>query len=418
MRKRQCVRRSVVGPSEPDILDLVEDGTAGQVLTTDGAGGVTFEDFDLTAIAGTIDKSSAGALLIGPTTATSVELGSASAPTEIKGDLKYNKAQCEWYMDTDSTTAIAIADTWTPVALAVAPTVRHTKGFTINAVTGEVTVVFSDRSRYVHCGCTFSAKLASGGNDQLSFSVFDTTGTPTLVAGTEVDMFVGNNVNESQSTAIHFFPVMTQNQKFRLYCKNVSATDDVILKHINWFMVATPGYLGPEVVQDTMTSNILPSPNVSSASSIFGVLYEPFKAFDKIVSTFWSSADFSYTSPGGTYPGAVSTTIEGVGDVKGEWLQIDFGDSKTLVSYRMHPRSSNLSRMPYDYYLVYSSDGTTWYQADRRTEITFSAAYRTFTLPAEKAGRYWRIVIDALKPGASSNSANIGELEYTYRSLL
>ena len=173
----------------------------------------------------------------------------------------------------------------------------------------------------------------------------------------------------------------------------------------------------PTVVQDTMTSNTTPSPNVASASSVLddNPLYDPWKAFDKLTTTAWSSDTGTYNTVNGLYIGGVSTTIQGVGPVSGEWNQIDFGESKTLVSYRMRPRDINIPRMPRTFYIVYSQDGSTWYQADSQTGITWTAAYQTFTPSAEKAGRYWRIIVEAVLADIISNVCYIGELEYTYR---
>lgn len=176
--------------------------------------------------------------------------------------------------------------------------------------------------------------------------------------------------------------------------------------------------VGVSEIQDTMTSNTTPSPNVTSASTFLvnPENFQPYRAFDKNVATIWHSAASVYNDSG-VYIGSESTTITGPGAVSGEWLQIDFGTAKSITSYRMHPRSGLSERMPSEWYLAYSPDGVTWSQADYRVSITFADAYQSFTLPSVKLGRYWRIVCVVLgTSGTGRTTANIGELEYTFSS--
>lgn len=183
-----------------------------------------------------------GTMNIGTSISNAVSIGASGVPTTINGDFKYQQAQLEAYVDVDNTTTITTLDTWTPTNFTSMTQRAGATGFTMDVATtiGELSVNFSDRTRYCHSGITFSCRLASGTNRQLNFSVWRTDGTPAQVPGTEGGLFIGNNASESQSTAIHFFPSMSSGQKYRLYCKNVGGTEDIIISHMNWFVVASP----------------------------------------------------------------------------------------------------------------------------------------------------------------------------------
>lgn len=189
----------------------------------------------------TITTFAANAMSIGTTTATAVNLGaSGTCPTEIKGDFKHSQEQLEAYYDTDSTTTITTLNTWTPTTFTGMTQRAGATGFTMDTTTtyGEITVDFSDRARYCHSSITVSCRLAAVANRVVSFSVWRTDGTPAMVSGSEVDISIRDT--DRQSTAIHFFPAMSSGQKYRLYCKNVGGTEDIVISHVNFSIVATP----------------------------------------------------------------------------------------------------------------------------------------------------------------------------------
>ena len=147
----------------------------------------------------------------------------------IQNDLKYDGARLEVYVSVPATTTIGTADTWTPVNI-TALNLSHSNMFspTLSGLT-----YTGERARYCHISINLSAKLAIGGNDQLEFAAFDTTGAALLIPGSEVFMFIGNNAAEVQSAVVIFFELLAPNTSFRLYCKNVSSTDNIIVERLN-----------------------------------------------------------------------------------------------------------------------------------------------------------------------------------------
>ena len=84
---------------------------------------------------------------------------------------------------------------------------------------------------------------------------------------------------------------------------------------------------------DLMTSNTAPAPYVASGSSVFSSTYQPWRAFDSSNTTQWWSA--------------------GTGTL--EWLQIDFGTSQTVSSFKF--TEPNLAYITWGFKLLGSDTG-------------------------------------------------------------
>jgi len=80
----------------------------------------------------------------------------------------------------------------------------------------------------------------------------------------------------------------------------------------------------------------------------------------------WACTNSRYSS---TYLGTVSTSITSIGNILGEWLQIQLPISIKLNSYAILS-SSQFKSAPSTWYLVGSTNQTTWYPIDYRTNIT------------------------------------------------
>jgi len=109
----------------------------------------------------------------------------------------------------------------------------------------------------------------------------------------------------------------------------------------------------------------------ASASSFYGVGYEPFQAMNIILQNgapkFWSCAQNLYTLNTGTYIGSSVTNITGVGNIEGEWIQIQLPYVLILKSYSILSQNSVVngvlsnSMFPSLFFLVGSLDGNIWY---------------------------------------------------------
>ena len=105
---------------------------------------------------------------------------------------------------------------------------------------------------------------------------------------------------------------------------------------------------------------------VSSASSNLNASFFPYGAFNNYVGlsgTYsWCSASGIYNATSGLITGtAVSTTIlGGIGAVSGEWLQIQSSVPLILSSYT-YGSGGNTNNNPKTYYIIGSTDGTSWY---------------------------------------------------------
>lgn len=92
-------------------------------------------------------------------------------------------------------------------------------------------------------------------------------------------------------------------------------------------------------------------------------------AFDANNNTFWHSASGRYTN--GVYKNAVSTTVSGTTRY-GEWLQVQFAQSVPMKRITLSPRFNLTVRMPVEFVLAGSNDGSTW------TEVFYYSGSPTY----------------------------------------
>ena len=105
----------------------------------------------------------------------------------------------------------------------------------------------------------------------------------------------------------------------------------------------------------------------ASASSNLNASFFPYGAFNNYVGSIggtysWCSASSIYSASTGLITGtAVSTTVlGGIGAVSGEWLQIQSSVPVILSSYT-YESGGNTNNNAKTYYIVGSTDGTSWY---------------------------------------------------------
>ena len=176
---------------------------------------------------------------------------------------------------------------------------------------------------------------------------------------------------------------------------------------------------------------------VASASSYAAAGTEAFKMFNGILNDIWHSGyngnsvgsvynqqpyNGSGVYQGGNTNGLVtwSTTIQSVGSIGGEWVQIQLPYKLQLTTYSLYARQDlNWSaRYPTIYYVVGSNDGTTWYQLDYRTfsgPITPSNGPLTYTTSSNNNYySYFRLITNAsITVGANTAVIHYGDWALT-----
>ena len=147
---------------------------------------------------------------------------------------------------------------------------------------------------------------------------------------------------------------------------------------------------------------------------------DPFRAFDETVGTAWlcsfiggtrgyNQNPYSIVSPfayqGGTAGSTTSnyfTTMVGTAPISGEWLQVKlptaFSVTKYSISRTEYLHSIMNKRLPSEFYLVGSNNGTTWTQLDFRNEVQNinpslpNTAEMSFTINKTIAYTHFRII--------------------------
>jgi Chaperone of endosialidase len=125
-------------------------------------------------------------------------------------------------------------------------------------------------------------------------------------------------------------------------------------------ILVSPGVSG--LVSNTWTKNGVNY--TASSSSTLNANYAPYGAFNS--SGYSSQAVFSacsangqYTGSQGAYSGSLTTTVDSIGAVGGEWIQLQMSSPMAMASYSFSCGSFN--NLPRVYYIVGSNNGTTWY---------------------------------------------------------
>jgi hypothetical protein len=198
---------------------------------------------------------------------------------------------------------------------------------------------------------------------------------------------------------------------------------------------ATPQAFSSNTLTVTNALNSLQNGTyIASASSYTAVGFEAFRIFYGALD-LWHSAysgnngytQFPYNTSGvyqggGSGPLTYSTTIQSVGSIGGEWVQIKLPYKLQLSTYTLYPVQGAgvnwATRYPTIYYIVGSTDGTTWYQVDYRTfsgPITPSNGPLTYTTTSNtNYYSYFRLITNKVQAGTSGDAVvHYGEWNLT-----
>jgi hypothetical protein len=132
---------------------------------------------------------------------------------------------------------------------------------------------------------------------------------------------------------------------------------------------------------------------IASASTYYDSVQEPWRLYDKVLSTWTNGTSATYLGSGGAYTGSVSTTVSGVAR-SGEWNQIEFPQAITVKSYRLVGHPNYLGRCPKAFVVAGSNDGSTWTLVDQRSNIgPWANAGFTYTVSTPTAYKYYRLIV-------------------------
>ena len=99
---------------------------------------------------------------------------------------------------------------------------------------------------------------------------------------------------------------------------------------------------------------------------------------------------------------------------QGSWIQRAFDKSKIISSYAITSAEDAPGRDPQDWQLLGSNDGKNWTTLDRRTGEQWSGRHqqRVFSTTNQKAYRFYRLNIAAVRDVKNANSVQIAEIEF------
>jgi len=98
---------------------------------------------------------------------------------------------------------------------------------------------------------------------------------------------------------------------------------------------------------------------VASSSSSYSTTFPQYLFNNTVISTSeWISAGGTYSTAGNT--SGYTTTIQGVSSVQGDWVQIQSSIPLVMSSYQF-ATAYLATRLPKTYWILGSTDGTTWY---------------------------------------------------------
>ena len=146
---------------------------------------------------------------------------------------------------------------------------------------------------------------------------------------------------------------------------------------------------------------------IASASSILNGGFAAFYAFDKsnLSQNGWITPQFVYATSTGLYAASVrvSTSVVTVGNVDGEFLQLQIPTLIQITSYSITSSIQGApvpNRTPRNWLLVASTNGTTWLQIDARTNVTFSSSDQTlsFAVTGASSYNYFRLIVQGVQP--------------------
>jgi hypothetical protein len=174
--------------------------------------------------------------------------------------------------------------------------------------------------------------------------------------------------------------------------------------------------IGSNSYSQSLTSNYLfggSGTYIATGSSIYGPSStQPWKAFDNDTRTWWETTANIYdkNGNGGVYLGSQTITIGGVATLC-EWLKIQMPTGIVLSSYSMYARSGFEYRMPRNFVIAGSNDGTTWTAIDTQTNQTSWTGQTpiTFNVTSSTVYTYFALCVTAIVGAGGLQNLNIGQ---------
>jgi len=166
-----------------------------------------------------------------------------------------------------------------------------------------------------------------------------------------------------------------------VYITTSASNPNTLLGTGTWSLnLQTPATYTNTNISPIMTSNTLPSGNVTSAKSEYSGTYAAWKASDGVTSgsTFWGSAD-------GIIP---------------NWWMLQFPSSKIISNYTIYPRTDSAAYNLNTWKLNASTDGSTWTTLDTRSGVTWTSAAQSFPFTNSNAYTYYNISITSVNGGS------------------
>lgn len=152
---------------------------------------------------------------------------------------------------------------------------------------------------------------------------------------------------------------------------------------------------------------------IARGSSLYNSTTGPaWRAFDNNTGTYWETTGNMYTGTPGTVYGGTQTTTVGGTAYPGEWIQIQLPEAMALDSYSMYSRSSAYDyRMPYNWIIAGSNNGTTWTQINSQTAQGSWKGQEPigYFVNSTTTYLYFRMIVTAIGDGSGAQNVNLGQ---------